>query len=599
MIYIYLKINIKIMSVISMKDVKNHVHRDGFDLSRKNAFTAKLGELLPVMCEDVAPGDNFRVSADWFTRTQPVTAPAYTRFSEYYDFFFVPYHLLWRYAPMMFIQTNDDHWSTGLTNGSKSFNSHPYISSKELFSFFRGLTYHSSGSEPAVVNKINRFGFAESYGSLKLMEYLDYGLGYRTNSNGVDGVGESYYNYLADTALNPFPFAAYQKIYFDFYRNTQWENPNPNCYNFDYLTSTLKVPLNQLYSGAGSTAILNEAGKLFGSNGLFTLRYCNFNKDYFTGRLPQKQYGTEALASPLTVDGQTLQSYLGVGGSASLLGFCPTKEDNYIEVGNNLSNNGAVTSGIGALAIRTAQYLQKWKEITQSGGTDYVSQVSKHFGVTPNKIMAHQCTYLGGFSKKFGIDEVTNTNLTSGNEAIIFGKGVNAGHGNIDFEAKEHGLLMCVYHVSLLPEYSSLATERLNVKTTAQDYIIPELDNVGMQDVKFGEFYGFNTPRINTEVQLQNPLGYVPRYAEYKTRVDKIRGAFASSLTNWVTPLNTVGKKEVPTSVSDWFYKVNPKFLDSVFSVSVDSTIDTDQFLVNCQFGVNAVRNISRDGLPY
>ena len=71
-----------------MKDVKNHVHRDGFDLSRKNAFTAKLGELLPVMCEDVAPGDKFRITADWFTRTQPVTAPAYTRFSEYYDFCF-------------------------------------------------------------------------------------------------------------------------------------------------------------------------------------------------------------------------------------------------------------------------------------------------------------------------------------------------------------------------------------------------------------------------------------------------------------------------------------------------------------------------------
>lgn len=583
-----------------MKDVKNHVHRDGFDLSRKNAFTAKLGELLPVMCEDVAPGDKFRISADWFTRTQPVTAPAYTRFSEYYDFFFVPYHLLWRYAPQMFIQTNDDNWSTGLLNAAKNFTSHPYLSSKELFSFMRGLTYHAVGTEAPVVNKINRFGFAESYGSLKLMEYLDYGIGYRANSNGVDGVRESYYNYLGDIALNPFPFASYQKIYFDFYRNNQWENPNPNCYNFDYLTSSLKVPITQLYSGSGSTAILNESGKLFASNGLFTLRYCNFNKDYFTGRLPQKQYGSEALASPILINGYQLQRYMGSEGDAQLLGINASTTNNYVDTSNTVSSVGGVSSsGIGALAIRTAEYLQKWREITQSGGTDYVSQVSKHFGVKPNKIMAHQCTYLGGFDKKFGIDEVTNTNLSQGNEANIFGKGINAGHGNIEFEAKEHGILMCIYHVSLLPEYSSQATELLNVKTTAQDYIIPELDNVGMQPVKFGEFYGFNTPKVDQSVELQKPLGYVPRYSEYKTRVDKIRGAFVSSLTNWVTPLNNIGPKEVPSTISDWFYKVNPKFLDSVFSVSADSTIDTDQFLVNCQFGVNAVRNISRDGLPY
>lgn len=587
------------MSVLSMKDVKNHVHRDGFDLSRKNAFTAKLGELLPVMCEDVAPGDKFRISADWFTRTQPVTAPAYTRFSEYYDFFFVPYHLMWRYAPQMFIQTNDDNWSTGITSTPKHFTQHPYISSKELFSFFRGLTYHATGTEQPVVNKINRFGIAESYGSLKLMEYLDYGLGYRANSNGVDGVQESVFSKLGDIALNPFPFAAYQKIYMDFYRNTQWESPNPNCYNFDYLYNSVKVPLTQFFSGSGSSATLNENGKIFGSNGLFTLRYCNFNKDYFTGRLPQKQYGTEALASPILVNGNQLQEYVGSEGSASLLGFNSATSDNYVSTATSLQSHGTVTAGIGALAIRTAEYLQKWKEITQSGGTDYVSQVAKHFGVTPNKIMGHQCTYLGGFDKKFGIDEVTNTNLAQGNEANIFGKGINAGHGNIEFDAKEHGILMCIYHVSLLPEYSSQATERLNVKTTPQDYIIPELDNVGMQDVKYGEFFGFNTPKVNTDIPLHQPLGYVPRYAEYKTRVDKVRGAFASSLTNWVTPLNNIGPKDVPVNVSDWFYKVNPKFLDSVFSVSVDSTIDTDQFLVNCQFGVKSVRNISRDGLPY
>lgn len=72
---------------MSLKSIKNKPHRDGFDLSRKFAFSAKLGELLPVFVEDVFPGDKFNISADWFTRSQPVTSPAFTRFGEYYDFF--------------------------------------------------------------------------------------------------------------------------------------------------------------------------------------------------------------------------------------------------------------------------------------------------------------------------------------------------------------------------------------------------------------------------------------------------------------------------------------------------------------------------------
>lgn len=119
-------------NVMSMKSIKNKPHRDGFDLSRKFAFTAKLGELLPVYCEDVMPGDTFKINVDWFTRSQPVTSPAFTRFGEYYDFFFVPYHLLWRYFPQFVIQTNDDNWATGITSNSTKFAQHPYISSREL-----------------------------------------------------------------------------------------------------------------------------------------------------------------------------------------------------------------------------------------------------------------------------------------------------------------------------------------------------------------------------------------------------------------------------------------------------------------------------------
>ena len=590
-------------NVMSMKSIKNHVHRDGFDLSRKFAFTAKLGELLPVFVEDVMPGDHFDISADWFTRSQPVTSPAYTRFGEYYDFFFVPYHLLWRYFPQFIIQTDDDNWATGITSKSNKFTQHPYLSSNEVLACIRNMGTFDN-DDKLTGSKVNMNKFTTAYGALKLLEYLGYGQTSTKLYSSTAGINRSVYpiksagssSNAGNVALNPFPLAAYQKVYADFFRNSQWETTAPYSYNFDYLNqSNMKVPIP-------TNPDLN-----FCQNGLLTLRYTNFNKDYFLGRLPEKQYGSEALATPLSDNlGRPYTSAILLNGS-STVGRVPIYSTTTTPTTiNSFRTQNDITLGIGALAIRQAEFLQKWKEITQSGGTDYVSQIEKHFGVKPNSEMAHRSKYLGGFDKKFGVDEVTNTNLaTADAESNLMGKGVNAGHGHITYDVHEHGIIIGVYHMSLLPEYSSQMTDKLMTKTMPTDYVIPELDNVGMQAVNAREFAGYLVPFVaGSSDKMNSIIGYVPRYAEYKTKVDKVCGAFAQTLDNWVTPLNKITAKAIKdgdTSFIDdgFFYKINPRILDSVFAVTCDNTCDTDQFLINCGFSVKAVRNISRDGLPY
>ena len=628
-------------NVMSMKSIKNKPHRDGFDLSRKFAFSAKLGELLPVFVEDVMPGDKFKINADWFTRTQPVTSPAYTRFGEYYDFFFVPYHLLWRYFPQFIIQTNDDNWATGIQSKSNQFTQHPYISSVEMLNTIRISNSYSPQTpdgksivENVLQKDVNNMPF--SYGALKLLEYLGYG---KTETSNYQYHDTSFFvtaplgstvasTNVANVALNPFPLAAYQKVYHDFYRNSQWEAPAPYSYNFDYLNgSSMKVPLPQSVQGNSD----------FYNNGLLTLRYTNYNKDYFLGRLPEKQYGSEALATPINyfgdsistitspvsrnqirlydVQGKIIDSIFygpasnGTSSTSQQLNGVQLKNvsnsDDFRISANNISELLS-KAGVGALALRQAEFLQKWKEITQSGGTDYVSQIEKHFGVKPNSEMAHRSTYIGGFDNKFGIDEVVNTNLSSSSyESTMAGKGVNAGHGSINFDVREHGIIIGVYHMGLLPEYTSQMTEKLMVKTMPTDYVIPEMDNIGMQSVFAREFAGYLTPftQANSS-KMASTIGYVPRYAEYKTHVDKVAGVFSSTLSNWVTPLNKISATAIQHGNMDFvddtfFYKVDSNILNNVLSVNADATVDTDQFLINCGFDVKAVRNISRVGLPY
>ena len=69
-------------------------HRSSFDLSSKKLFTAKIGEILPCYWQIAIPGNKYRISSDWFTRTVPVNTAAYTRIKEYYDFYAVPLRLI-------------------------------------------------------------------------------------------------------------------------------------------------------------------------------------------------------------------------------------------------------------------------------------------------------------------------------------------------------------------------------------------------------------------------------------------------------------------------------------------------------------------------
>ena len=147
------------MSLFSLKDVRNHPRRSAFDLSSKVAFSAKSGELLPIKWYFTMPGDKFTLKRQHFTRTQPVNTSAYTRIREYYDWFWVPLHLLWRNAPEVIsqMQSNVQHSDSqisALTLGSFL----PTISNNQLQAICERL-----------IGKTNYFGFDRSDLAYKLI----------------------------------------------------------------------------------------------------------------------------------------------------------------------------------------------------------------------------------------------------------------------------------------------------------------------------------------------------------------------------------------------------------------------------------------------
>lgn len=543
-------------NIMSLKGLRNKTSRNGFDLSFKKNFTAKAGELLPVMVKEVLPGDSFNINLKSFTRTQPVNTAAFARMREYYDFFFVPYDLLWNKANTALTQMYDNPQHAVSLDPTQNFvlsGEMPYITASDIATYL-SVVYAGSGG---AVSR-NYFNYSRAELSAKLLEYLGYGNfhPYVTSEN----LNWESSPLMADLNLNIFGLLAYQKIYADFFRDSQWERISPSTFNVDYLSGeSMRIDFS-------STNFVNNYN-------FFDLRYCNWQKDLFHGVLPRQQYGSTA----------TVQTSDAVAGS-------PTE--------------------FTILALRQAEFLQKWKEITQSGNKDYKDQIEKHWGVSAGDTVSEMCIYLGGISSSLDINEVVNTNITGDNAADIAGKGTGVSGGSINFNAgAKYGLIMCIYHCLPMLDYTTDFVDPAFTKVNVTDYAIPEFDRVGMQAVPL--------------VQMMNPLksqgdapylvlGYAPRYIDYKTSFDVSVGAFKRDLKNWVISygnqslINQLGSKDsvnepVPSlgDVNYTMFKVNPNSLNPLFAVAVNSELSSDQFLCSSFFDVKVVRNLDTDGLPY
>ena len=72
-----------------------HPRRSVFDLSYEKKLTCDMAQLIPVMCDEVVPGDVFKIGNQAVVRFQPLVAPILHEINMYAYYFFVPYRILW------------------------------------------------------------------------------------------------------------------------------------------------------------------------------------------------------------------------------------------------------------------------------------------------------------------------------------------------------------------------------------------------------------------------------------------------------------------------------------------------------------------------
>ena len=570
------------------------VHRSSFDLSSKKLFTAKVGEILPCYWQIAIPNNKYRISSDWFTRTVPVNTAAYTRIKEYYDFYAVPLRLISRALPQAFTQMTD-YMTAAASNTANA----------EMLTSVPNTTLNLLSLDFQTINGKDVFddaGLPYVYGACKILDMLGYGSFLSSDNPAKAAITKAYLGkdsvpdtsnpliYSVSQTVNLLPLLAYQKIYYDFFSESQWEKHLAYAYNVDY------------WDGKSQLNLAPE---------MLQLRYANYPKDYFMGMLPRSQYGDVAVMPSSfqpsiypsrIVTGTSSNSGLGSGSSSYLV-----NSGNSTNIVTNTPNPGSgafpalLVPDLSALSIRATEYLQRWKEVVQFASKDYSDQMRAQFGIKAPEYMGNHAHYIGGWSNVININEVLNTNLEAdGSQAVIAGKGVgsNSGHMLTYDCGAEHQVIMCVYHAVPLVDWNLTGQNPQLTVTSITDFPQPAFDQLGMQAVPALNLHN------NPSLKVSGSLGYNLRYWQWKSSIDTVHAAFRSGMAYqaWSSPIDGW---DVLTSSGKWSYqsvKVRPQQLNSIFEPQVSGqncSVAFDQLLCNVNFQVHAVQNLDRNGLPY
>lgn len=636
-------------NIMGLHGLKNKPSRNSFDLSHRNLFTAKVGELLPCFVQEVNPGDSIKVTSSYFTRTAPLQSNAFTRLRENVQFFFVPYSALWKYFDSQVINmtknaNNGDisRVASSLTSNSSVTTQMPCVNYKTLHAYLLKFINQS----PLVENG-NAFisGCYRHVESAKLLQLLGYGnfpeqfADFKVNNDEHGHANSTFKDvtYKNSPYLSIFRLLAYHKICNDHYTYRQWQPYNASLCNVDYLTpnnSALLTIDDALLSIPDSEVKANQLN-------LLDMRFSNLPLDYFTGVLPTSQFGSESVVNLnagtatgiaqitgstgpdsgtwVPVDGVPVSQDLSVNYSVAgkhLYGTGPSSSPSLSHI-HNMKGTAVISTkldgDLSIIALRNAIAVQKYKEIQLANDVDFASQVEAHFGIKPDE-KNENSIFIGGSSSMININEQINQNLVSGNKASYGAAPQGNGSAGIKYTAKTYGVVIGIYRCTPVLDFAHNGIDRTLLKTDASDFVIPELDSIGMQqtfrcEVTAPHPYNDVFPALTNangigEPDMSETYGYAPRYSEFKTSFDRYNGAFGSTLKSWVTGINFdairsnfFGSWSAITAPN--LFVCRPDIVKNIFGITEYTTSDSDQLYVGMVNMCYATRNLSRYGLPY
>lgn len=524
--------------------------RNVFNLSYESKLTVNAGELVPIMCKPVVPGDKFRVNTEMLVRLAPLVAPMMHRVNVFTHYFFVPNRLVW------------NQWEDFITKGVDGADT-PAFPTLKL---------------PSTVDTANGhrlFGDSSLWDYLGLPSLNQIGNAtFQTQSpNGVKAP--------AGYEVSALPFRDYLLIYNEYYRDQN-------------LTKEIEFSRD----GGSIEAIT--------TNPLLMLRRRAWEKDYFTSALPWVQRGPEVTVSVSGAGGSIDVELKSKAADQYFVSSSDSRPTGKLEVVNGVlfaSHESSGTSvgaylspnnfqvnvdemGVSINDLRTSSALQRWFERNARSGSRYIEQILSHFGVRSSDARLQRPQFLGGGRVPVSVSEVLQTSSTdeTSPQANMAGHGISASvnHGFTRY-FEEHGYIIGIMSVMPRTGYQQ-GVPRDFRKFDNMDFYFPEFAHLGEQEIKNEELY------LNQyDADNSGTFGYTPRYAEYKYSLNEAHGDFRGNMAFW--HLNRIFTEK--PNLNTTFVECNPS--NRVFATAETSD---DKYWIQLYQDVKALRLMPKYGTP-
>lgn len=513
------------------------IPRSRFRMRHSHKTTFDAGYLIPIYCEELVPGDEYRGKMHAMARLATPIGPFMDDLTFESFFFFVPMRLVWtNWVKLMGEQDNP--------GDSISYN------------------------VPQCVCP------AGGYGANTIFDY--FGL----PTAGQVGGGKTY-------SHSVLPLRMYNLIYNDWFRDENLINSayqvttdGPDVYTnyalrrrgkrHDYFTSCLPWP----QKGSAVSLPLGSTAPVVSTGNNITVRGA-------TGSMSTlRSDAGGALGTIRNTDPTTGNVPLNFGAAGTAT------------TGLQADLSAATAATINA--IRMAFQVQRLLERDARGGTRYTELVLSHFGVRSPDMRLQRPEYIGGGSTPIVINGVAQTSATgvsggttpAGNLSAT-GTMISIGGHDFRYASTEHGYIIGLVNVRGENTYQQ-GLRRHWSRLTRYDFYFPVFSHLGEQGVLNKEIY------CDGSVNDSAVFGYQERFGEMRYHPSMVTGLFRSTTALTLDLWHLAQKFTSLPTLNQTFIEENPP-IDRVIAVPSSTG---KQLLLDTLFEVDAIRPLPMYGVP-